>query len=87
MYYTYYISDENYLNVGGADATAKAKQLRAILRNTTYALTVKSISQIGDDVPGGWNPDPVNPIDNKDYYIQVSVSVNPWVLSNTDINL
>ncbi|MCH3995327.1 MAG: Mfa1 family fimbria major subunit [Prevotella sp.] len=87
MYYTYYISDENYKNVGGADATAKAKQLRAILRNTTYALTVKSITQMGDDVPGGWNPDPVNPIDNKDYYIQVSVSVNPWVLSNTDINL
>lgn len=87
MYYTYYITDANYLNVGGADATAKAQNLRAILRNTTYALTVKSITQMGDDVPGGWNPDPVNPIDNKNYYIQVSVSVNPWVLSNTDINL
>ena len=50
MYYTHYITDQNYVNEDD-------EHYHAIMRNTIYGLTVTSVKNIGDDVPGGWNPD------------------------------
>ena len=53
-----------------------------IQRNTVYQLTVKNIFNVGADVPNGV-PDENKPM----YYLDVEVSVNPWVLSTQDVNL
>ncbi len=47
-----------------------------IQRNSVYQLNVNNVLSIGADVPNG-NPDDVNPM----YYLNVQVSVNPWVLN------
>jgi hypothetical protein len=53
-----------------------------IQRNTVYCLNVKTIFNVGADVPNG------DPVDNKPmYYLDVEVSVNPWVLSTQDVEL
>lgn len=53
-----------------------------IQRNTVYRLNVKNIFNVGADVPNG-EPDENKPM----YYLDVEVSVNPWVLSTQDVNL
>ena len=53
-----------------------------IQRNTVYQLNVKNIYNLGADVPNG-KPDENKPM----YYLDVEVSVNPWVLSTQDVNL
>lgn len=53
-----------------------------IQRNTVYQLKVKNIYNLGADVPNG-KPDENKPM----YYLDVEVSVNPWVLSTQDVNL
>lgn len=53
-----------------------------IQRNTVYRLNVKNIYNLGADVPNG-KPDENKPM----YYLDVEVSVNPWVLSTQDVNL
>ena len=53
-----------------------------IQRNTIYQLNVKNIYNLGADVPNG-KPDENKPM----YYLDVEVSVNPWVLSTQDVNL
>lgn len=60
------------------------KRLNAntIQRNTVYRLNVKKIFNLGADVPNG-KPDENKPM----YYLDVEVSVNPWVLSTQDVNL
>ena len=89
MYYTYYIKDENYTLSYSAPAVVTNSKYYGIHRNSIYGLTVTDISTIGDDVPGGGVVDPENPdlIDGDDAYISVSVSVNPWVSSATNIVL
>ena len=87
MYYTYFIKDQNYTDPTITTTNAD-KHIYAVLRNTVYDLHVASLLRIGNDIPGGWNPGDENTtVDKKDYYMQVQVSVNPWVLSSTDINL
>jgi len=87
MYYTYFIKDQNYTDPTITTPDAD-KHIYAVLRNTVYDLHVASLLRIGNDIPGGWNPGgPDTPVDQKDYYMQAQVSVNPWVLSSTDINL
>jgi hypothetical protein len=87
MYYTYFIKDQNYTDPT-ITATGVDDHIYAVLRNTVYDLHVASLLRIGNDIPGGWNPGGSDtPVDQKDYYMQVQVSVNPWVLSSTDINL
>lgn len=54
----------------------------AIQRNTVYQLNVKNIYNLGADVPNG-KPDENKPM----YYLNVEVSVNPWVLSTQDVDL
>lgn len=53
-----------------------------IQRNTVYKLKVKNIYNLGADVPNG-KPDENKPM----YYLDVEVSVNPWVLSTQYVNL
>lgn len=53
-----------------------------IQRNTVYRLNVKNIFNVGADVPNG-EPDKNKPM----YYLDVEVSVNPWVLNSQDVNL
>lgn len=85
MYYTHYIEDQNYT---AANASNAQVLYHAVMRNTIYGLTVQSVKNIGDDVPGGWNPDvdPEEPIDVPNY-LQVECEVNPWVLSNYNVDL
>lgn len=53
-----------------------------IQRNTVYQLKVNNIFNVGADVPNG------EPDDNKPmYYLDVEVSVNPWVLNTQDVTL
>ena len=54
----------------------------AIQRNSIYRLTVNNIFNVGAQVPNG---EPTE--ENKFYYINVTVTVNPWVLNNQDVNL
>ena len=53
-----------------------------IQRNTVYQLKVNNIFNVGADVPNG-EPDENKPM----YYLDVTVSVNPWVLSTQDVTL
>lgn len=53
-----------------------------VMRNTIYKINVKNIFNVGTDVPNG-DPDDKKP----NYYMQVSVSVNPWVLKTYDVDL
>ena len=53
----------------------------AIQRNSIYRLNVKNIFNVGAQVPNG------EPTENEFYYINVTVSVNPWVLNSYDVDL
>lgn len=53
-----------------------------IQRNSVYQLNVKNVFSIGADVPNG-EPETVNPM----YYLNVQVTVNPWVLNTQDVEL
>ena len=52
-----------------------------IQRNSIYLLNVKNIFNVGAQVPNG------GPDDRTLYYLNVEVSVNPWVLNNQDVDL
>ena len=84
MYYTHYIEDQNYT----AAKDGQQVKYQSVMRNTVYGLTVNSVKNIGDDIPGGWNPDtdPEDPTTPKTYLV-VECQVNPWVLSNYDVDL
>lgn len=53
----------------------------AIQRNSIYRLKVNNIFNVGAQVPNG------KPTENDYYYLNVTVTVNPWVLNNQDVNL
>lgn len=72
-YYQKEIVDKNILETG--------KSL--IQRNTIYKVNVDKIFNIGAQVPNDEDE-----IDKKSlFYLNVTVSVNPWVLNNQDVNL
>lgn len=72
-YYRQNIVDKNLLTTG----------LPLIQRNTIYKLTVNNVFNIGAQVPNGEDE-----IDKKSlFYLNVTVSVNPWVLSTQDVDL
>ncbi len=52
-----------------------------IQRNSIYQLTVKNIFNIGAQVPNGKIDE------NALFYLDVTVSVNPWVLNSQNVNL
>ena len=53
----------------------------AIQRNTVYQLNVKNVFNVGAQVPNG-TPDKTGL-----FYLDVEVSVNPWVLNTQDVEL
>lgn len=53
----------------------------AIQRNSIYRLNVKNIFNVGAQVPNG------KPTENEYYYLNVTVTVNPWVLNKEDVDL
>lgn len=53
----------------------------AIQRNSIYRLTVNNVFNVGAQVPNG------TPDKNGLFYLDVTVSVNPWVLNTQDVNL
>ena len=55
----------------------------SILRNSIYQLNVENVYDLGRDVPNGPTPDDKKP----NYYMQCTVSVNPWVLSTQNVSL
>lgn len=71
-----------YYNVPVEAQNQKFPGYFTTLRNTIYKITVKNIFNVGTDVPNG-NPDDKQP----NYYMQVSVDVNPWVLKAYEIDL
>lgn len=81
MYYTHYIEDQNYRTEAG-------DKYHAVMRNTIYGLTVNGVANIGDDVPGGWNPDrdPEEPV-TPPTYLTVTCEPNDWVLSSYGVTL
>lgn len=52
-----------------------------IQRNSIYLLNVKNIFNVGAQVPNG------GPDDRTLYYLEVEVSVNPWVLNTQNVEL
>lgn len=75
MYYRWAISDMAYKPFIASETT----HTYSVLRNSIYRLNVTKINEIGKDVPNG--PEPDNPNKNPNYYMNVSVSINPWVLN------
>lgn len=53
----------------------------AIQRNTVYQLNVKNVFNVGAQVPNG------TPDKEGLFYLDVEVSVNPWVLNSYDVDL
>jgi hypothetical protein len=81
MYYTYYIKDSNY-------------EKYLVARNSVYKINVTKLLLVGSDIPGSWtpenefNPDPLDPEDPvENLYLQVQVTVNPWIISSQDVEL
>lgn len=85
MYFTYFIKDQNHkLNDGKAD-----ELYYSVYRNSVYNVKVNNIKNIGDDVPGGGKVTPNNPnpvIDPEEMFMDVTITVNPWVLNNIEID-
>ena len=52
-----------------------------IQRNSIYLLNVKNIFNVGAQVPNG------GPDDRPLYYLEVEVSVNPWVFNEQSVDL
>ena len=52
-----------------------------IQRNSIYRLNINNIFNVGAQVPNG------EPTENDYYYINVTVTVNPWVLNEDNVNL
>ena len=52
-----------------------------IQRNSIYRLNINNIFNVGAQVPNG------EPTKNEFYYLNVTVTVNPWVLNEEDVNL
>jgi hypothetical protein len=72
VYYRQLINDVHYVREGW----------NSIQRNSIYKLNVKSIWDIGADVPNGDNKK-----DTEFYYLNVEVTVNPWVLNTQNVIL
>lgn len=82
MYYRWAISDMAYKPFVAGETT----HTYSVLRNSIYRLNVTKINEIGKDVPNG--PEPNNPDKNPNYYMDVTVKINPWVLNEIkDIEL
>ena len=73
MYYRYAINDNYY----------QPDDMWSVLRNSIYKTTVSAIYDLGKDVPNGKDKDEKHP----NYYMNVKVAINQWVLNTNSINL
>lgn len=81
MYYRWAISDNAYKPFNPNEET----NTYSVLRNSIYRLKVTKVNEIGKDVPNG--PEPDDPSKNPNFYMNVTVSINPWVLNAQPIEL
>lgn len=81
MYYRWAISDNVYKPFNPNEES----NTYSVLRNSIYRLTVTKVYEIGKDVPNG--PEPSDPSKNPNFYMNVTVSINPWVLNAQPIEL
>lgn len=81
MYYRWAISDNVYKPFNPNEEN----NTYSVLRNSIYRLTVTKVYEIGKDVPNG--PEPSDPSKNPNFYMNVKVSINPWVLNAQPIEL
>ena len=81
MYYRWAISDNVYKPFN----PNKETNTYSVLRNSIYRLSVTKVNEIGKDVPNG--PEPDDPNKNPNFYMNVKVSINPWVLNAQPIEL
>lgn len=87
IYYSYFILDPNKKHQYGE------QNYYGVLRNSIYNLSINEIKKIGDDIPGGYGIDPNSPetenppINADEAYINVTVTVNQWVINNIGIDL
>lgn len=60
----------------------KDNQINGIIqRNSIYRLNINNIFNVGAQVPNG------TPTENDSYFLNVTVTVNPWVLNEDNVNL
>jgi len=81
-YIEIFIAGKAYYKTTIDDQWHKEDGRHIIQRNSVYQLNVKNVFSIGSDVPNG-EPDTVNPM----YYLNVQVTVNPWVLNTQNVDL
>lgn len=81
MYYRWAIYDNAYKPFNPNEET----NTYSVLRNSIYRLKVTKVYEIGKDVPNG--PEPDDPVKNPNFYMNVTVSINPWVLNAQPIEL
>jgi hypothetical protein len=79
IYYTHFIYDVNYTDPAAA-ADVTNNRYYAVLRNSIYDMNVTGIKKVGDDIPGGWDYVGTDPIDKKEAYMQIELTVSPWIL-------
>ena len=75
MYYRVALDDQSY--------KFESTGLYSILRNSIYKLKVDNVYDLGRDVPNGPTPDDKKP----NYYMQCTVTVNQWVVSEQPVSL
>ncbi len=76
MYYRVALDDQSY-------KFSSTNLYYSILRNSIYKLKVDNVYDLGRDVPNGPTPDDKKP----NYYIQCTVTVNQWVVSEQSVDL
>lgn len=75
MYYRVALDDQSY--------KFSSTGLYSILRNSIYKMNVNAVYDLGRDVPNGPTPDDKKP----NYYMQCTVTVNQWVVSEQPVEL
>ena len=75
MYYRVALDDQSY--------KFSETGLYSILRNSIYKLNVNAVYDLGRDVPNGPTPDDKKP----NYFMQCTVTVNQWVVSEQPVEL
>ena len=76
MYYRVALDDQSY-------KFSSTNLYYSILRNSIYKLKVDNVYDLGRDVPNGPTPDDKKP----NYYMQCTVTVNQWVVSEQSVSL
>lgn len=75
MYYRVALDDQSY--------KFSSTNLYSILRNSIYKMNVNAVYDLGRDVPNGPTPDDKKP----NYFMQCTVTVNQWVVSEQPVEL